>query len=503
MSAPFKNYRKNVTWAPNPGSQELFIVSGQERSLVREVLYHGGRGIGKSEVLIVGFLQHVGKGWGKDWKGLIVRTEQKGLDDLVSKSKAIIQSSFIPAEFNETKKVWKFKTGEELKLGFCKTVEDYNQRYHGHEYTYLGFDELTTWKDSTVFQSLQSTLRNSFKPNKIQSQPPPEQVRATTNPYGPGKGWVKEYFIDVTPAGVPLFKNGRMQRMHVKGFIRENNYIKKSYIEDFLEEIINPVLRAAWFYGDWNSVDHTSIFGSLWSTHLELEPFQIPSNWKVYRTFDFGQSTPFATVWTAEANGEEVVLKDGSKFCPPAGSLIVIGEDYGTEEDANGKQTQRNAGLFLTARQIAKRILEKEKRLKEYILEFSKPLPGPADNQIFNGSRMDQGQAPTVAREMEAEGLRWLQSDKSPGSRRNSAQIMVERLDATREQDPERPHIYIFNSCRYCLKFLPDLSRDDADPDCVAKGQDDHLWDALAYRLTMKKPRVMKSFTQSVTGRRY
>lgn len=41
------------------------MILGQPQSLVREVLFHGSRGNGKSDALIMGFLQHVGKGWGR------------------------------------------------------------------------------------------------------------------------------------------------------------------------------------------------------------------------------------------------------------------------------------------------------------------------------------------------------------------------------------------------------------------------------------------------------
>jgi hypothetical protein len=43
-------------------------------------------------------------------------------------------------------------------------------------------------------------------------------------------------------------------------------------------------------------------------------------------------------------------------------------------------------------------------------------VAGPADNQIFNGSKVDQGNAPTVAKELKSEGMDFTNSDKSPGS---------------------------------------------------------------------------------------
>lgn len=477
---------KNVIWAPIPNSSQVtFMLSGQPHLLVKEVLYHGGRAIGKSELIIGSYLQHVGKGWGPSWSGIILRREIKSLKDLIKKAQKIIPRAFPGAEYNKTSRTWSFPGGEKLTFDFCKDVDDYNEKYHGNEFQFIAFDELTVWPDDSVYVAMSSCLRHSFIPTKQQPLGPPLQIRATTNPYGRGKGWVKEYFIDRVAAGTIFFEDGVAKLMHIRGHVTENIYISKEYIKGFLEKIKDPVLRAAWFDGDWTSVDYSAIFGGLWSNYIELEPFTVPKEWKVNRSFDYGQSTPFAVTWVAEANGEEVKLSNGSTFCPPKGSLIVVGELYGTEEDQHGNQVKRNAGLNISASNAAKLILAKEKKLQEGLLtNFAKIAPGPADNQIWNG---DGSETPSIAKLMKAEGLEWIKSDKSPGSRRASAQIMIDLLDATKTQNPERPHIYFFRTCRYCLKYIPELQRDEGKPDEVEKGPDDHTWDALAYRLTQKK----------------
>ena len=477
---------KNVIWAPIPNSsQTVFMLAGQLNTLVKEVLYHGGRAIGKSELIVGNYLQHVGKGWGASWNGIILRREIKSLKDLIKKSHKIIPRAFPGAEYNKTQRCWTFPNGEKLTFDFCKDIDDYAEKYHGQEFQYIAFDELTVWPDDSVYIAMSSCLRHAFVPTKTQPNNPPLQIRATTNPYGRGKGWVKEYFIDRAPAGVPVFENGKMKQMHIFGSVYENIYIAREYITDFLKAIKDPILRAAWLFGDWTSVDYSSIFGGLWSNYVAIEPFTVPKEWKVNRSFDYGQSTPFAVTWVAEANGEEVKLNNGQTFCPPKGSLIVVGELYGTEEDGNGNQVKRNAGLNISASNAAKLILAKEKKLQDGLLtNFQKIAPGPADNQIWNG---DGSETPSIAKLMKAEGLEWVKSDKAPGSRRASAQIMIDLLDATKTQNPERPHIYFFKTCRYCLKYIPELQRDEGKPDEVEKGPDDHTWDALAYRLTQKK----------------
>lgn len=486
---------RNVIWQPTPGagggisSQGMFLLVGQPAHLVKEVLFHGSRGNGKSDCLLMAYAQHVGKGWGSYWRGVIVRRQYSSLKDLITKAYRIFPRLFPGATYNKSNREWQFPTGEVLIFDYIEKKEQYEAKFHGQEYSFLGFDELTTWATEEIYESLMSTLRTSFQPTKAQPLMPPLQVRSTTNPWGVGKRWVKERFIDGKRSGEIEYKDGKRDKLALFGTVFENPYIDEDY-KNWLKSISDPAKLSAWLLGDWDAVDDSAMFASLWKKDVVLlDPFTIPSGWKVDRSFDFGQSTPYCCLWSAEANGEAVTLKNGSKFCPPKGSIIVVGEDYGTPLNPDGTQKQKDLGLFLSAGNIGKRLKERENKLKLSILSnVSRIDPGPADNQIFNGSKVDNGQAPTVSKELAAEGMTFTHSDKSPGSRVQSAQLMFGRLQATIDQDPGKPHIYFFTNCRFLIKSIPDLQRDEDQLDSVRKGQDDHAWDALAYRLTWKRP---------------
>ncbi|WP_212668776.1 terminase family protein [Pseudoalteromonas sp. NBT06-2] len=236
---------KEAVWGPlEKSGQEIFLMAGQPETLVSELLIHGGRGTGKSEVLIPNYLQHVGKGWGIWWSEIILRREIKSLKDLIKKSKKMIPRAFPGAEYNKSERSWTFVTGEKLTFDFCKTVEDYDEKYHGQEFQYVAFDELTVWPDDKVYQSMRSCLRHSYQPTLEQPLLPPMQTRATTNPYGRGKGWVKEYFITSCQQGVPKFVDGVMDKMHIFCSYIENYKLPDVY-KRFLNSIKDPVLRAA------------------------------------------------------------------------------------------------------------------------------------------------------------------------------------------------------------------------------------------------------------------
>ncbi|WP_339101272.1 hypothetical protein WKQ99_10085 [Pseudomonas atacamensis] len=497
---------RNVVWQPTKSktggfsSQEVFLLLGQPENLVHEVLFHGTRGNGKSASLLMGFGQHVGKGWGPFWKGVILRRQCSALSDLIDESHKLFPRLFPGAKYNISKRIWTFPTGEVLIFEFLEKNNQYEKKFHGKQFTYIGLDELTTWATEDIYERLLSTLRTAYQPTKQQPLMPPKQIRATTNPWGVGKQWVKERFIDGKRSGqierttrTLLDVNKKpvevsWSRVAIFGTVFENDYVDLEY-KAWLMSLADPVLKEAWLYGNWEVVDDTAMFAKVWNRDvLLMEPFTIPAAWKVERSFDFGQSTPFCCLWTAEANGESVTV-NGKTFCPPKGSIIVVGEDYGTPLNPDGSQQKRDLGLFLSAGKMGQRLKDREIRLQQTILRNHPVVrPGPADNQIFNGSRVDNGNAPTVAKELASAGITFVKSDKTAGSRVTSAQLMYERLQATIDDSPDKSHIYFFSNCKFLNKSIPTLYRDEDQPDSVKKGADDHAWDALAYRLTWKRP---------------
>ncbi|MDF4819782.1 terminase family protein [Vibrio parahaemolyticus] len=484
---------RNVVWKPLPGSQEMFMILGQENTLVRECLYTGGRGIGKSELLIGNYLQHVGKGWGSYWRGVIFRREYKNLADLITKSKQIIPKVFPDAKFVDgNQKTWKFATGETLTFAAIKRDADYDG-WHGQEIAYIGFDELTTWSSPYLYESIQSCNRSSYQPTLQQPNPVPLQIRATTNPWGIGKSWVFDRFIKDRKPGEITFngRTGRAEIAYIFGTVFENTYINKEYIEQMLA-IKDDAKRAAWLNGDWSVVDVSQFFGTVFDKQAcTIEPFRVPSNWKVTRSFDWGQSTPFCGLWIAEADGNPVKMRDGKLFCPPEGSLIVIGECYGTPLDDQGNQLEANKGLYLSANQCGIMLREKEELIKELYVEGGYITPGAADNQIYNGKHVIDPTSKTVADSLAAHGMVFVQSNKAAGTRRQGAQIGFEMLEATndayyQECESDKPRLYFFNTCNLTIDTLPKLQRCPLDPDAVAKGGDDHAWDTLRYRILQK-----------------
>lgn len=447
------------------------------------------------------FRMRVGQGYGPFWRGIIFDREYKNLDDVVAKACRWFYQFGDGAKFTSGSGAmrWRWPTGEELLFRHIKKASDY-WLYHGQEYPFIGWNELTKYPTSELYDMMMSCNRSSFLPAlypRHDGTLPPEiplEVCATTNPFGPGHVWVKRRFIDAGEPGtiirntVEVF-NPRTQKRepvtrsstHIFGSYKENRYLSPEYVAE-LETISDENKREAWLYGNWDIVSGGAL-SDLWGEHCQLPRFKVPKGWRVDRSFDWGSTHPFSVGWWAEANGEEATLPDGTKFCPVKGSLIRIAEWYGTKEIGTNK------GLGLSAPEIAIGIKREELLLKQAKWVQDTIHAGPADNQIRDVRESD---TPTIEKKMRELGITWTSSDKSPGSRKIGLQLIRDRLQASRDRNGQ-PGLYFMKNCRAALALLPMLPRDETNQDDVDTDAEDHLYDDTRYRVLAAKRRVIVS----------
>lgn len=457
-----------IIWAPQPGSQEAFLECP-----ITEALYEGERGPGKTDALLMSFAQHCGKGYGADWRGILFRRTFPELSDAIAKSLKWFSEIFPDATYNSSAHEWRWPGGETLRFRFADKADDYWQ-YHGHAYPWIGWEELTTWASSDVYQLMFSCLR-STNPNV------PRQVRATTNPFGRGHNWVKKRFgLPVQRGRVvgPIIKTeGEPDRVAVHGTLSENKVLLHAdpdYRDRIRASAKDPMRRKAWLGGSWDIVSG-GMFDDLWDTRYHVLPSipfsRIPKRWQIDRAFDDGSSKPFSVGWYAESNGEPFEFM-GRLVGPVRGDLVRMQEWYGW----NGTENQ---GLRMGSRDKARRILELQ---KGWSIE-SRCRPGPADTAIWTGAADDPSKS--VASEMEAIGVEWTQADKSAGSREQGWKLVRERLEgAVPDADGRRedPGLFVTEDCVQFLRTIPTLPRDAKKPDDVDTDTEDHIADELRYR---------------------
>lgn len=487
-----------IVWRPLPGSQTIALDSRCDHTL-----YEGARGPGKTVTQLMRFLRNVGKGYGQYWRGVIFDLEFDHLSGIVTESKKWFGKFGDGAKFYESTSAykWVWPTGEELLFRHVKKIADY-EGFHGHEYPFIGWNELTKHASSDLYDKFMSVNRSSFDPerdtpknkkgeyltpNGLPLPPIPLEIFSTTNPNGPGHNWVKRRFITCAPRGtvvrtsVEIFNPQTQQnetivktQVAIFGSYRENKYLPPGYVAE-LESIKDANLRKAWLYGDWD-VTAGGALDDVWQSHIHVVPrFVIPSSWRLDRSYDDGSSHPFSVGWWAESDGTEatIVLSDGTEytFCPQPGSLVQIFEWYGTEEIGTNK------GLKMSASNIAQGIIDREVSMMANGWIPSQPWPGPADNRI---RQVIDSELDTVEKLMSKKGVRWIESDKSPGSRIIGLQLVRDRLEAAVKG--EGPGLYFMSNCVASIEILPTLPRDQKKIDDVDTSAEDHPYDMVRYR---------------------
>jgi len=464
-----------------PGSQEAFLAS----SPIFEVLFEGTRGGGKTDCLLMSFANHVGKGFGPAWKGILFRQTYKQLTDVITKTKKWIPQIWPDAKFNHSEHTWTWPDGEQLLLRQFAKPDDY-WNYHGHEYPWIGWEELCNWPMDDGYRRMFSCCRSSTKGM-------PRMVRSTTNPYGPGHNWVKARFklpgMNMQVQRGILDEDGMTEppRLSIRSILDENKALLEAdpdYKQKIASSARNAAEKKAWLEGSWDIVAG-GMFDDVWDPKVNLVlPFDIPYNWKITRSFDWGQSKPFSLGWWTISNGEDLRLRDGTWRSTVRGDAFRIQEWYGW----SGKP---NEGCGILASEISEGIVEREIRWgwRKRLDNWCRVKGGVADSQIFaaeNGNciatdmkvkvRMDDGH--------KYPGIMWTAADKRPGSRITGwAQFrqMLQNAQPGKAGPRERPGLFVTTDCQHFIRTVPVLPRDEKDMDDVNTDAEDHVADEVRY----------------------
>lgn len=457
--------KPEVIWQPNSLPQALFLSCPYP-----ELLFGGARGPGKTDSLLMSFLQNVGKGFGPDWKGIIFRQTYKQLEEIVAKSRRFFPSIVPGCVFRSGAMEWIFPQGETLKLRHARRPADM-ENYQGHEYPFVGFDELCNLASQDTYEKAKGFCRSS-------NPGVPKIIRCTANPLGPGHLWVKRYFIDPAPALTPIISQTGGKRVFIPATVYDNRHLVEADPEYLarLESITDDSLRRAWLEGDWNVVAG-SFFGDIWLPSRNiLRPFSVPQGWHCFRAFDWGSSRPFSVGWWAIADGNKA--PDGRFY--PRGALIQFAEWYGARRGQDGSAIP-NEGLRLPSREVARGIKEREAAMQKSM--GIKIHPGPADPAIY--AHQD---GPSVAENMHREGVDFVPADNT---RLAGWQQMRERIWGEESGPDERtPYFYVFSTCSEIIRTLPAAPHDELIPDDIDTRFEDHAVDQARYACMHRKREV-------------
>jgi len=446
--------KKEVVFAPNAGPQTEFLAASEQ-----EVLYGGAAGGGKSYGLLADPMRYFDN---PNFNGIILRRTNDELRELLWKSQELYPKAFQGAKWQEKKSQWTFPSGAKLWLTYLERDQDV-LRYQGQAFTYIAFDELTQYASPFAWTYMRSRLRTT-------DQTLPIYMRGTTNPGGPGHGWVKKMFIDPAPAnkkfiakdldsgndlvypegharaGEPLF-----HRRFIPASLYDNPYLTEdgAYEANLLS--LPEMQRRQLLEGDWGVADGAAFSEFRPNVHV-IEPYDIPSEWVRFRSCDYGYSSYSAVHWFA--------------IDPSYGTLINYRELYLSKH---------------TGRDLARAVLEAEGSEK---MQY-----GVLDSSCWH----NRGQiGPSIAEEMIAMGCRWRPSDRTNGARIAGKNRLHEVLKV--DEVTELPGIQFFNTCRQIIADLPVLPSDPRGTDDIdPRYATDHAYDSVRYAV-MSRPRAFSPF---------
>lgn len=445
--------KEKPIFEPNPGPQTMFLAASEQ-----EVLYGGAAGGGKSYGLIADPMRYFTN---ENFVGLILRRTNDELREIVSKSQMLYPRIFKGAKYHSVDKEWRFPSGARLWMTYLERDDDV-MRYHGQAFSYIGFDELTQHPTPYAWDFMRSRLR-STDPSL------PLQMRATTNPGGPGHGWVKRMFVDPAPAGIafpaqnietgepllipygdPDFPKERwgkpvFYRRFIPAKLVDNPYLAGGeYKANLLTQ--SDQKRKQLLEGDWNISDGAAF--SEYREHIHTcRPHPIPSDWRRFRSCDFGYASQSVVHWYA--------------IEPQTETLVVY------RELAVSKKT---------AKDLAELIKEAE---KDDHVSY-----GVLDSSCWHVKGIT---GPTIAEEMIRAGVPWRPSDRTAGSRVMGKNRLHELLKV--DERTGRPGIIFFDTCRQIITDLPVIPTDPKGNDDIdIRYTSDHAYDSIRYGI-MSRPR--------------
>ena len=262
--------------------QALFLLHDH----VPEILYGGSAGGGKSDALLMAALQYVHV---PGYAALLLR---RTFPDL-SLPEAIMSRSFewlqgTDARWHDKEKTWNFPSGATLTFGYLDAPRDH-YRYQGSAFQYIGFDELTQFKENQYLY-LHSRLR------RLAGSAVPLRMRAASNPGDIGHEWVKARFIASTQ---------NTERMFIPASLDDNPHLDRaSYIQSLMK--LDPITREQLLSGNWDVRPEGGLFKREW---LKLTD-SVPRNMPLCRYWDKA-ATEGGGDWTA---GALVGINDGRVY---------------------------------------------------------------------------------------------------------------------------------------------------------------------------------------------
>lgn len=345
------------------------------------------------------------------------------------------------AKYKADERAFIFPNGSRLKLGYCDHEKDIYQ-YQGQEYDVIGIEEAThfTWAMVQFLMTCNRNTRTDFKP----------RMYFTGNPGNVGHKWFKRIFVDKKY----LPDETEEEYEFIPATVDDNTILMErnpEYIK--ILDNLPSKLKKAHRFGDWNVfegqyfeefMDLQEHYQDRRFTHV-IEPFEVPKEWKIYRSFDFGYARPFSCGWWAVDYDKR---------------MYRILELYGCTGEPN-------VGVKWEPNKIFSKIKEIENTHRWL---KGKQIFGVADPSIWDASRGE-----SIAQCAERHRVYFEKGDNE----RLAGWMQVRYRLAFDENGI--PMMYVFKTCKDTVRTLPELIFDDKNPEDLDTDGEEHIADELRY----------------------
>ena len=341
----------------------------------------------------------------------------------------------------------KFPSGAIIRTGHLKDDQAYT-KYQGHEYQRILIEELTQIPSEESYLKLISSCRST-----IDGLSP--RVFCTANPGGKGHQWVKQRVIDGHKPKV-AFKGDKetRYRMYIPATIDNNPTLVNSDPEyvNFLESLPEP-LRSAWRYGDWDIF--AGQYFTDWNPKMHVIPEALAKKFgygqeynKRYIGIDWGFAAPFACIWL------EVT---------PKNTVFAYRELYGTERHPS------EWGLDIMNRTGD----------EEIFMSLGDPSMWARNPMSWNAAHSPMHTDKSIASALSEFVPNLVPANNSRViGWRNMAQLM-------HHKEGKLPNFFIIDGkCPNLTRTIPNMIRDEKNPEDIDTTLEDHICDAVRYALT-------------------
>jgi hypothetical protein len=425
-----------IRWSPQPRQYVALTCPATH------LLFGGAAGGGKSDFLLADALARQEAG-GEHWRGVLFRRTYPELEEIISRSHELFTGRGV---YHTQTKTWRFENGSTLKLRYLEADTDcYN--YQGHQYCWIGFDELGLYPTSFAYDYLKSRLRSPYGI--------PCVMRSTANPGGPGHAWVKARWIEGQQPNT-LWENDGETYVFIPSKLEDNEILMRNdpgYARRL--ESLPEHLRRALRDGDWD-VFSGQVFSEFRTDRHIIRPTPLGAGWAKFASMDWGYARPFSVGFWA-------VNRDGR--------MIRYREWYGC------KPGEPNVGLKLAASQVAAE-------------SFSMGAAEGCDQMVADPacwSKIDD--SPSIADKFAAAGWRMTKADND---RLNGLARVHDLLVQT--ADDGRPMLLVFDGCHAFRRTIPLLVADLKRPEDIDTSGEDHIYDETRYAALSpwaKEPRLI------------